>query len=59
MAKSKPLPVRFPLDLYERIDGDAKEKRRSKASILVEIVEKHYENQNGHQPTPKKKASTR
>jgi predicted DNA-binding protein len=59
MAKSIPLPVRFPTDLYECIDDDATRLRRSKASIIVEIIEKHYDNQNGDKPTTKKKAGSR
>jgi predicted DNA-binding protein len=44
--------MRFPNEIFDQITRDAKELRRSKASIVVEILEKHY--QNG-KPTAKKK----
>jgi predicted DNA-binding protein len=61
MSKSTPLPVRFPNEIYDRIDGDAKALRRSKASIILEIVEKHYENGKPTVTTTtvKKKAGSR
>lgn len=41
-SKTVPLPVRFPSDLLGRVSQDARDLRRSKASIIIEIVEKHY-----------------
>jgi predicted DNA-binding protein len=53
---------RTPEELVEKVDGDASRLRRSRGSILTEIIEKYYE--NGHvqqQPetTKKKKAGAR
>jgi hypothetical protein len=47
--------------MLEKVEDDAKALRRSKASIIVEIIERHYENGGrhlGHPPT-KKKAGAR
>jgi predicted transcriptional regulator len=44
--------MRFPNEIFDKITSDAKALRRSKASIVVEILENHY--QNG-KPTSKKK----
>jgi predicted DNA-binding protein len=54
-SKTTPLPIRFPNDLAERIREDAYHLRRSKASIVIEIVEKHYVPNNGKAKKPARK----
>lgn len=61
MSKTTTLPVRFPNEILAKVVDDAEALRRSKASIIIEIVEKHY--QNGKptvtSTTTKKKAGAR
>ncbi len=54
--------LRAPADLVQKVDEEAKRLRRSRNSIVNELLEKHYA--NGHQEpqpatkkTPTKKAS--
>jgi predicted DNA-binding protein len=42
MSKTTSLPIRFPNEILDRVNVDAKTLRRSKASIVIEILEKHY-----------------
>jgi predicted DNA-binding protein len=46
MTKTGFITMRFPTELLDRVNNDAKALRRSKTSIVVEIVEKHYEKPN-------------
>jgi hypothetical protein len=61
--KSTPLPIRYPNEMLEKVEDDAKALRRSKASIIVEIIERHYENGGRHLGVPplatRKKAGAR
>jgi predicted DNA-binding protein len=64
MSKTTTLPVRFPNEMLDQIVDDAKALRRSKASIVIEIIERHYENGGRHLGRPattttKKKAGAR
>jgi predicted DNA-binding protein len=52
MSKTTPLPIRIPNDILEHVEDDAKTLRRSKASIIVEIIERHYENGGRHLGRP-------
>jgi predicted DNA-binding protein len=61
MSKTITLPVRFPTELLDMVSDRAESLRRSKASIIVEAVEKHF-HPNGLKPkttATKKKAGAR
>jgi predicted DNA-binding protein len=58
-SKTKPLGMRIPNEIFDRVSEDARTLRRTKASIITEVLEKHYANGKPTTPIQTKKAGTR
>jgi predicted DNA-binding protein len=57
-SKTAPISIRFPVAIADRIEAEAHGLRRSKASIITEVMEKHFKLPPAN-PKPTKKAGSR